>query len=61
MTSSEPTDLLEYGWDFTYDNGSNVVDVFVRRLRRKIDRPFGTDSIETLRGIGYRFRDGDPP
>ena len=57
----ERTDLLEYGWDVTYDNRSNVVDVYVRRLRRKIDQPFGTDSIETLRGIGYRFRGGDPP
>jgi two-component system OmpR family response regulator len=47
--------LLEYAWDFAYDNRSNVVDVYVRRLRRKIDGPFGTDSIETLRGVGYRL------
>jgi two-component system OmpR family response regulator len=55
------TDLLECGWDVAYDNRSNVVDVYVRRLRQKIDRPFGTDSIETLRGIGYRFRRGRQP
>jgi two-component system OmpR family response regulator len=47
--------LLEYAWDYAYDNRSNVVDVYVRRLRRKIDDPFGTDSIETLRGAGYRL------
>src|SRR5262245_16989986 len=50
--------LLEHAWDFAYDNRSNVVDVYVRRLRRKIDGPFGTDSIETLRGAGYRLRVG---
>jgi two-component system, OmpR family, response regulator len=50
--------LLEHAWDFAYENRSNVVDVYVRYLREKIDRPFGTDSIETVRGIGYRLRDG---
>jgi two-component system, OmpR family, response regulator len=55
------TDLLEGGWDVAYDNRSNVVDVYVGRLRQKIDHPFGTDSIETVRGIGYRFRRGDRP
>jgi two-component system OmpR family response regulator len=49
-------DLLEHAWDYGYENKSNVVDVYVRYLREKIDRPFGLDSIETLRGIGYRLR-----
>ena len=53
------TELVEAGWDIAYENRSNVVDVYVRRLRQKIDRPFGTDSIETLRGTGYRFRCDD--
>lgn len=48
--------LLESAWDYDYENRSNVVDVYIRHLRGKIDRPFGTDSIETIRGIGYRFR-----
>ena len=48
--------LLEHAWDFAYDNRSNVVDVYVRRLRRKIDEPFGRDSLETVRGAGYRLR-----
>jgi two-component system OmpR family response regulator len=48
--------LLEHAWDFAYENRSNVVDVYVRYLREKIDRPFGTDSIETVRGVGYRLR-----
>jgi two-component system, OmpR family, response regulator len=48
--------LLEHAWDFAYDNRSNVVDVYVRRLRRKVDEPFGCDSLETVRGAGYRLR-----
>jgi len=48
--------LLEHAWDFAYENRSNVVDVFVRRLRRKIDAPFGRASLETVRGAGYRLR-----
>jgi len=49
--------LLEHAWDYEYENRSNVVDVYVRYLRRKIDKPFGTDSIETVRGAGYRLRE----
>ena len=48
--------LLEHAWDYEYENRSNVVDVYVRYLREKIDRPFGTDTIETVRGVGYRLR-----
>jgi two-component system OmpR family response regulator len=47
--------LLEHAWDFAYENRSNVVDVYVRYLREKIDRPFGRESIETVRGVGYRL------
>jgi len=48
--------LLEAAWDMAYESRSNVVDVYVRYLREKIDRPFGCDSIETVRGAGYRLR-----
>jgi two-component system OmpR family response regulator len=48
--------LLEHAWDFAYDNRSNVVDVYIRRLRRKLDEPFGRESLETVRGAGYRLR-----
>jgi two-component system, OmpR family, response regulator len=48
--------LLEHAWDYAYENRSNVVDVYVRYLREKIDRPFGRSSIETVRGVGYRLR-----
>jgi two-component system OmpR family response regulator len=48
--------LIEHAWDFAYENRSNVVDVYVRRLRRKIDEPFGRASLETVRGAGYRLR-----
>jgi two-component system OmpR family response regulator len=53
--------LLEHAWDYAYENRSNVVDVYIRYLRDKIDRPFGRDSLETVRGVGYRLRrDGAP-
>ncbi len=48
-------DLLEGAWDMAYENRSNVVDVYVRYLREKIDRPFGIRTIETVRGAGYRL------
>jgi two-component system, OmpR family, response regulator len=50
------TRLIEHVWDFAYEGDSNVVDVYVRYLRNKVDRPFGRDSIETVRGSGYRLR-----
>jgi two-component system, OmpR family, response regulator len=49
--------LLEHAWDYEYENRSNVVDAYVRFLRRKIDKPFGLASIETVRGVGYRLRE----
>ena len=48
--------LLESVWDSGYDNRSNIIDVYVRYLRDKVDRPFGVESIETVRGVGYRLR-----
>jgi two-component system, OmpR family, response regulator len=48
--------LLESAWDLGYEQRSNVVEVYVRYLREKIDRPFGRTAIETVRGIGYRLR-----
>jgi two-component system OmpR family response regulator len=48
--------LLDHAWDYAYENRSNVVDVYVRYLRQKIDRPFGRSSLETVRGAGYRLR-----
>jgi two-component system OmpR family response regulator len=51
--------LIEHAWDLSYEARSNVVDVYVRRLREKLDRPFGRTTIETVRGAGYRLRDGE--
>jgi two-component system OmpR family response regulator len=48
--------LLEHAWDGDYENRSNVIEVYIRYLREKVDRPFGVDSIETVRGSGYRLR-----
>jgi two-component system OmpR family response regulator len=50
--------LLEHLWDFAFDGGSNVIDVHVRNLRQKLARVPGSTSIETVRGVGYRLRDG---
>jgi two-component system OmpR family response regulator len=51
-----PYHLLEHAWDYEYENRSNVVQVYVGYLRSKIDRPFGVESIETVRGAGYRLK-----
>ena len=53
------TQLLDGAWDIAFESRSNVVDVYVRYLREKIDRPFGCDSLETVRSVGYRLR-ADP-
>jgi two-component system OmpR family response regulator len=50
-------ELIECAWDLAYEVRSNVIDVYMRRLRRKLDEPFGTSSLETVRGVGYRLRD----
>ena len=50
------TTLIEHVWDFAHDSDSNLVDVHIRNLRMKIDRPFGLDSIDTVRRVGYRLR-----
>jgi two-component system OmpR family response regulator len=52
-------ELLERVWDESYENRSNVIEVYVRYLRDKVDRPFGRDSLETVRGAGYRLRADD--
>ncbi|MDQ3764592.1 MAG: response regulator transcription factor [Actinomycetota bacterium] len=49
------THLINHVWDFAYDGTSNVVDVYMRYLRDKVDRPFGRDTIRTVRGAGYRL------
>jgi len=48
--------LLDGAWDMAFESRSNVVDVYVRYLREKIDRPFERESLETVRGVGYRLR-----
>ena len=50
------TQLLEQAWEYDFARRSNVVEVYIRYLRRKIDVPFGVGSIETVRGAGYRLR-----
>lgn len=49
--------LLDHAWDMAYENRSNVVDVYVRYLREKIDRPFDRRTLQTVRGLGYRLSD----
>ena len=55
--------ILEHVWDLAFDGVSNVVDQYVKRLRSKIDRPFGIEQLDTVRGAGYRLRSepADPP
>ena len=54
------TRLIEHVWDFAFAGDPRIVNVYVRSLRDKIDRPFGRDTLETVRGIGYRIRDDSP-
>lgn len=51
-------DLLEHVWDANYDGLSNVVDVHIANLRRKLEMPGSVDPIETIRGVGYRIGGG---
>ncbi|HEX6953970.1 MAG TPA: response regulator transcription factor, partial [Agromyces sp.] len=48
-------EILEGVWDFDFDGDPNIVEVYVRHLRNKVDRPFGREGIQTLRGAGYRL------
>jgi DNA-binding response OmpR family regulator len=50
--------ILDHVWDFAFDGDPNIVEVYIRQLRRKIDEPFGRRAIETIRLVGYRL-DGD--
>jgi two-component system, OmpR family, response regulator len=52
------THLIDHVWDFAYEGGSNVVDVYIRYLRDKVDRPFARNTIRTVRGAGYRIESG---
>jgi DNA-binding response OmpR family regulator len=52
MSKSE---ILDHVWDYAFDGDSNIVEVYVGYLRKKIDAPFGRSAIETLRGVGYRL------
>jgi two-component system, OmpR family, response regulator len=49
------TEILEGVWDFDFDGDPNIVEVYIRHLRNKVDRPFARESIQTLRGAGYRL------
>jgi DNA-binding response OmpR family regulator len=48
-------EILDHVWDYDFDGDANIVEVYIRRLRNKLDRPFERDTIETLRGAGYRL------
>jgi two-component system OmpR family response regulator len=49
------TDIVEHVWDYEFEGDLNIVEVYVRHLRNKLDRPFGRTAIETVRGAGYRL------
>ncbi len=51
------TKILEHVWDFAYDGHPNIVEVYVRQLRQRIDEPFGRASLQTVRMVGYRVVD----
>jgi two-component system OmpR family response regulator len=49
------TEIMEHVWDFNFDGDPNIVEVYIRSLRKKIDLPFGRTSIGTIRGAGYQL------
>ncbi|MCL4146151.1 UNVERIFIED_CONTAM: hypothetical protein GTU68_040563 [Idotea baltica] len=49
------SEILDHVWDFAFEGGPNIVEVYVRSLRQKIDRPFDRQAIVTVRGAGYRL------
>lgn len=53
-------ELLDSAWGFDFEGDPNVVQAYISRLRRSIDKPFGADSIRTVRGLGYRLIAADP-
>jgi two-component system OmpR family response regulator len=55
------TRLLDHVWDVAFDGVSNVVDQYIAYLRRKVDRPFGRNDLETVRGAGYRLALAEQP
>ena len=54
------TELLDHVWDSAYEGGSNVVDVYVKYLRDKLERPHGLELIRTVRGVGYLLGEASP-
>jgi two-component system, OmpR family, response regulator len=48
-------EILEHVWDYDFEGDPNIVEVYIRHLRDKLDRPFGRSSIQTVRGAGYRL------
>jgi two-component system copper resistance phosphate regulon response regulator CusR len=53
------TMIIEHVWDQSFEGLTNIVDVYVRQLRRKIDEPFGSKLIRTVRSVGYKISDSD--
>jgi two-component system, OmpR family, response regulator len=52
-------DILEHVWDYDFEGDPNIVEVYIRHLRNKLDRPFDRESIQTVRGAGYRLVTND--
>jgi two-component system copper resistance phosphate regulon response regulator CusR len=53
------TMIVEHVWDESFEGLTNIVDVYVRQLRSKVDEPFERKLIHTLRGVGYYLNDGE--
>ncbi|MCW2927028.1 MAG: two component transcriptional regulator, winged helix family [Thermoleophilia bacterium] len=52
-------DIYEHVWEYDAEHGSNVINVYIKNLRKKVDRPFASPLIETVRGVGYRISGDD--
>ena len=54
------SELIEHVWDYDFEGDDNIVEVYMARLRKKLDRPVGRDRIQTVRGAGYRLVSDGP-
>lgn len=57
---TERGEILDHVWDVTFETETNLVDVYINMLRKKVDKPFGTRLIHTVTGMGYVIREQAP-
>jgi DNA-binding response OmpR family regulator len=52
--------IMQHVWKHNFDPESNIIDVYIKRIRQKIEKPGQSQLVTSVRGVGYRMRDGGP-